>query len=84
VDALVTRLSESLHAVVDDYRARCLWFLRPDYYPATTEEALRVLEAIERHGDRAAFVRAAEIRRCLSPSSSESSAGAYGASQSRA
>ena len=61
--------------LVDDYRDRCLWFLRRDYYPATVEEALRVLDSIQRNGDREAFKRASEVRRWLSPSSSATSAG---------
>lgn len=57
-----------LHALVDEYRDRCLWFLRRDYYPQTSAEAERVLDAIQRHGDRQAFQRAAEIRQWPSPS----------------
>jgi len=64
----------ALRTLVDEYRDRCLWFLRRDYYPATPAEATRVLEAIERHGDREAFRRAAEVRRWLSPPSSATSA----------
>jgi len=67
-------LEDELRALVDEYRTRCLWFLRRDLYPATREEALRVLRQIERHADRDGFVRAARIRRWLSPSSSEPSA----------
>jgi hypothetical protein len=44
--------------LVDEYRSRCLWFLRPGYYPATDADRLRILGYIERHGDRAAFVKA--------------------------
>jgi hypothetical protein len=69
------RTTEALRQLVDEYRTRCLWFLAPGYYPATRAEALRVLAAIDRHGDRAAFQRAAEIRQWLSPSSSAASAG---------
>ena len=36
-------------------------------------ERLRVLEAIQRHGDRAAFQKAAELKRWLSPKSSSAS-----------
>lgn len=64
----------ALRALVDDYRDRCLWFLRRDYYPSTREEGLRVLAAIERHGDVDAFRRASDIRRWLSPPSSATSA----------
>jgi hypothetical protein len=64
-----------LRALIDEYRDRCLWFLRRDYYPQTPPEAERVLDAIQRHGDLKAFQRAAEIRRCLSRSSSVSSVG---------
>ena len=65
---------EALRTIVDRYRARCLWFLRPGYYPETPEEALRVLEAIQRHGDREAFQRAGEVRRWLSQGTSATSA----------
>jgi hypothetical protein len=67
-------LEAELRTLVDEYRTRCLWFLRRDLYPATREEALRVLRQIERHADREGFVRAARIRRWLSPGSSEPSA----------
>jgi hypothetical protein len=53
-----------INRLVDDYRTRCLWYLRPDYYPATDAERLRLLAAIQRCGDRAAHVRAAALRRC--------------------
>jgi hypothetical protein len=64
-----------LRSLIDDYRFRCLWFLAPDYYPATDAEVVRVLAAIERHGDRAAFQRSSEIRQWLSLSTSAASAG---------
>ena len=44
--------------------------MRLDYYPETDTQRLQVLEYIERHGDREAFRRAAEIRRWLSRTSS--------------
>lgn len=66
---------EALKTLLDDYRTRCLWFLRPDYYPATREEWLRVLDAIERQGDRDGYVRAAQLRRWLSQISNAASAG---------
>jgi hypothetical protein len=67
-------LETELRRLVDDYRTSCLWFLRPDLYPETREEMLRVLRQIERHADREGFVRAARIRQWLSPTSSGSSA----------
>ena len=70
----MTRVMRSVNALVDEYRARCLWFLREDYYPRTPAEACRVLESIERHGDVAAFRKAAELRQWLSQNSSEPSA----------
>jgi hypothetical protein len=60
--------------LIDDYRARCLWFLREDYYPATASERERVLRLIEQHGDLPAFHRVAEIRAWLSRQSNETSA----------
>lgn len=63
-------IAEAVNRLVDEYRHRCLWFLREDYYPATDEERLRVLGCIERHGDVTAYRRASDIRRWLSPTSS--------------
>lgn len=71
---LPAALDAALRALVDEYRARCLWFLRPDLYPEDREQALRVLRHIERHGDRDGFVRAAQLREWLSPPSSAPSA----------
>ena len=67
-------IPEAVNRLVDEYRPRCLWFLRSEYYPATAAERLQVLEYIERYGDREAFRRAAEIRRWLSRTSSARSA----------
>jgi hypothetical protein len=61
--------------LVDDYRARCLWFLREDYYPETAPERERILSLIAQHGDQQAFRRVAEVRTWLSRGSSERSAG---------
>jgi hypothetical protein len=64
---------QQLHRLVDEYRQQCLCFLREDYYPATTREALRVLEYIERRGDVAAFRKAAQARQWLLQDSSNRS-----------
>jgi hypothetical protein len=66
---------ERVNQLVDEYRTRCLWFLRPDYYPHSPGEVLRVLSYIERYGDRAAFQKAGELRQWLSHPSSGTSAG---------
>ena len=62
-----------LRSLVDEYRQRCLWFLRSDYYPEPIEDSLRVLRAIENHGDLAAFKRSAILRRWFLQQSSETS-----------
>ena len=67
-------IAEAVARLVDEYRLRCLWFLRDDYYPTTDEERLRVLAYIQRHGDRSAYMRAAEVRRWLLRTSSAASA----------
>jgi hypothetical protein len=68
-------VEDVVNRLVDEYRSRCLWFLRPDYYPATDEDRLRALDYIERYGDRQAFLRATAVRRWLSSTSSAPSAG---------
>jgi hypothetical protein len=67
-------IEEAVRSLVDEYRERCLWFLRRDYYPRTPEEIARVLESIRRNGDVEAFRRAGRIEQWLSQSSSEKSA----------
>lgn len=64
---------EALRALVDDYRTRCLWFLRPDYYPETPAEQLRVLSYIQKYGDQDAHIRASRLRRWLSQLSNANS-----------
>lgn len=59
-------LLERVNRLIDDYRLACFWFARPDYAVSTCEEALSALRQIERHGTRAMFVRAAEVRQWLS------------------
>ena len=65
---------DAINALVDAYRTRCLWYLRPDYYPLTDDARRRVLDAIASNGDRDAFVRAAALRQWLSLPSNERSA----------
>jgi hypothetical protein len=59
-------LDPRLRRLIDDYRVRCLWFLREDYYPGSDSEREKVLQLIERYGDLPAFRRVAEMREWLS------------------
>jgi len=59
---------------VDEYRARCLWFLREDYYPSDTQSMLRALSYMQRYGDREAYHKVQGLRRWLSQNSNELSA----------
>jgi hypothetical protein len=73
--AATDTLTRAFNALVDEYRTRCLWFLRTDYYPATREQRLRVLDRVQRYGDQFAYVRAATLRRWLLQNSSAPCAG---------
>ena len=73
MDSEARRIAGAVRRLVDEYRDRCLWFLRPDYYPEGLEETLRTLEYIERHGDQRGYRQAAEVRRWLSRHSSAAS-----------
>jgi hypothetical protein len=68
-------LERQVDTLVDACRTECLWFLRPDYYPRTDEERLRVLDAIQRRARLDVYREAARLKRWLSPSSNETSAG---------
>jgi hypothetical protein len=63
----------AIDALVDEYRTRCLWSFPSGYYPRTTGERLRILNAIERNGDLAAYRRVSTLRQWLSRLSSEAS-----------
>ena len=67
------RVMAEVTRLVEEYRDRCLWFLDARFVPTSTEEALRVLDLIERYGDRAGYLRAEKLKRWLSPPSSASS-----------
>ena len=54
-------ISEKLAVLIEEYRDRCLWFLRPDYFPVNPSDRRRVLDWIERYGDRSGYERAEEI-----------------------
>lgn len=64
-----------LRNLVDEYRSRCLWFLREDYYPRTRTEMLSVPDRFQRHGDLNLFRRAGKIKRWLLLNSNEPFAG---------
>ncbi len=68
--------SEDFTALVRDYRTRCLWLLSDPEHATRPEDQDRVLDAIERYGDREAFLRVRRYRsRWLSrPSGSGSAA----------
>jgi hypothetical protein len=54
-----------IEKLVEKYRDQCLWFLRQDFSPRSTEEILYVLDLIERYGDRAGFERAQRLKQWL-------------------
>jgi hypothetical protein len=65
------RMRDELRGLIDEYRSRCLWFLREDYYPRTRSEMLRVLARIQSHGDLDAFRKAGKLKRWLLVNSNE-------------
>jgi hypothetical protein len=64
-----TQLAELMRG----YRSRCLWFLAEDFVPETPAQVMRVLEYIERYGDRDGFIQARRLKQWLSLSISETS-----------
>ncbi|OHB67905.1 MAG: hypothetical protein A2Y76_11290 [Planctomycetes bacterium RBG_13_60_9] len=74
MDLIEEDLWRQVNQLVDEYRDRCLWFLRTDYYPTDRQEVLRTLDYIRRYGDREAFRKAGELYQWLSPDSGRPSA----------
>ena len=71
--SMKAEIMTEIEDLVEKYRDQCLWFLRQDFIPRSHEEILRVLDLIERYGDRAGFERAQKVRRwLLLPISAES------------
>lgn len=68
------QLDAEIDRLVEQYRDRCLWFIREDYFPDSIEAQLSILKYIERYGDRDAFVQARELSNCLLRHSSGRSA----------
>ena len=73
LQALPPDILEALHRLVEANRLQCLWFMKEEYLPRSAAEADRVLEAIEQHGDRQAWVKARELRAWLSRTTSAAS-----------
>ncbi len=75
MDTDLESVLREVRALVDEYRAESLWYVRKDYYPESILDAIQILKAIENHSDLAGFKRAAALRRWLSHHSSAISAG---------
>lgn len=70
----ISELFDQVDRLAEAHRIECLWFLRPDYLPLTLNERLRVLQYLERSGDRATFIEARSLRDCLLQTFKETSA----------
>ena len=46
-------------------RLRCGWFLRDDFSPRTEDDLRLCLNMLARHGDRATYVLARKLMKCL-------------------
>jgi len=70
--AMKAEAMAEIENLIEKYRDQCLWFLRQDFIPHSTEEMLHVLDLIERYGDRAGFERAQRLKQWLRlPTSAE-------------
>lgn len=58
--------SEELKAIVDDYRAMCLWSMDEGFMPKDERQLAVLAESLERYGDMSAYRKAGRIREWLS------------------
>ncbi len=70
---LETRLAEA-SALIERYRATCLWWAPSDFPPPSVEGTVRALLAVEQHADLEGYRAARELREWLSRNSSGASA----------
>jgi hypothetical protein len=73
MSTLYDDLRRQVNQLVDTYRDRYLWFLRPDYYPTDLQDILRTLDYIRRYGDLEAFRKAGTLYQSLSRDSEKPS-----------
>ena len=64
-------MSTQFSELVRQCRAHCLWFLDQDVMPDARDAQLRVLEYVERYGNRDEFIRARRLKQWLSRHSNE-------------
>lgn len=46
-------------------RLRCAWHMRQDFRPRSRQEMRQCLQQLSRHGDRATYIRARRLMKCL-------------------
>jgi hypothetical protein len=68
-----TKFDQRFGTFLETHRETSLWYLRADYVPVTPEEQLRILQAIQRRCDLAAFKEAGVLSAWLSRHSSATS-----------
>ncbi len=64
-DAASADAVKQAQALWERNRLACGWFVRDDLVPETPDELVRCLRLMIRHGDRATFVQARKLLRCL-------------------
>ena len=64
-DAAPLEVLKETQALWERNRLRCGWFLREDLVPETRDDLARCLQLMVRHGDRATFVLARKLQKCL-------------------
>ncbi len=60
-----TDVRRDTQALWNRNRLRCGWFLRDDLVPETRDDLALCLRLLARHGDRATFIEARKLQRCL-------------------
>jgi len=58
-------VEDQIRALWAKNRLLCGWFAREDFEPHTTPEMRTCLLWLEKHGDRATYVAARKLKKCL-------------------
>ncbi|NKB24864.1 MAG: hypothetical protein GKR87_10905 [Kiritimatiellae bacterium] len=64
-------LVKLIQQLISDYRHQYLWFYRENFLPENDAQALKALKQIQRHGDRAGYIRARKLEKWLLQQSKE-------------
>lgn len=64
-DPVLPEVREQTLALWERNRLQCGWYVRSDFVPNSRADLRRCLTLLQKHGDRATYVRSRKLLKCL-------------------